>query len=53
VLAASFMVVPDLMVMFPDQNLLQILVEVYGPVVGKVNPGSLYMVFFARWLRST
>jgi spore germination protein KB len=34
-----------LMVMFPDQNLLQILVEVYGPVVGKVI-GVAYIWFF-------
>jgi len=34
-----------LMVMFPEQNLLQILVEVYGPVVGKVI-GVAYIWFF-------
>ncbi len=34
-----------LMVMFPDKNLLQILDEVYGPVVGKIF-GVLYAWFF-------
>jgi len=34
-----------LMLMFPEQNLLQILVEVYGPVVGKVI-GVAYIWFF-------
>lgn len=34
-----------LMVMFPEQNLLQILAEVYGPIVGKVI-GVAYIWFF-------
>jgi spore germination protein KB len=34
-----------LMVMFPNHNLLQILIEVYGPVVGKVI-GAAYIWFF-------
>ena len=34
-----------LMVMFPDKNLLQVLDEVYGPVVGKII-GISYVWFF-------
>ncbi len=36
-----------LMVTFPDQNLIEVLEEVYGPVLGKII-GISYVWFFSR-----